>query len=170
LEALTQASSEVVQGTISNIESFWNRSRTAIYTRLTLSSERTLKGSSPDEVTVLLPGGTVGETTSILVDAPELKPNQEVVLFLDRVDDLRQEVDLPASVTPFQLTDPLQSVFKVVTDPVSREKRAVSHIVILLPSDAVTPAQPELRSRLLSLGGEQGLPLDELAARVEQIR
>ena len=116
LEQLTQSSSEVVQGTVTDITSFWNQNRTTIYTRVTVTPERTLKGSAPDEVTVLLPGGTVDGTTSMVVDAPELKRNQEVVFFLHRADDLRQEVDLPASVIPFQLTDLLQGVFTVLTE------------------------------------------------------
>ncbi|MGH7802092.1 MAG: hypothetical protein ACREOW_15945 [Thermodesulfobacteriota bacterium] len=84
LERLTQSSSDAIQGKVTKIESFWNKNRTAIYTRVTLTRQRALKGSVPDEVDVFFPGGTVDGRTTIVIGAPEFKPGQEVVLFLNR--------------------------------------------------------------------------------------
>jgi hypothetical protein len=64
LEQLTQASSDVVLGTVT---SFWNRNRTAIYTGLTLTPQRTSKGNFRGEVTVALPGGSWAPPRSLSV-------------------------------------------------------------------------------------------------------
>jgi len=134
-----------------------------------VAPQTTIKGDVSEEVAVLMYGGTVDGITSVVVDAPELKQGQEVVLFLNRSDNLRAEVDLPATVTPFRLTDLLQGVFTVVTDSATQEKRAVSHIARDLLSEPAAATQPALRTVALSLGGPEGFPLNELTSRIRQI-
>ena len=164
LERLTQSSSDAIQGKVTKIESFWNKNRTAIYTRVTLTRQRALKGSVPDEVDVFFPGGTVDGRTTIVIGAPEFKPGQEVVLFLNRATGYEEEVELPAAVVPFRLTDLLQGKFDVVADPATGQKMAVSNAVKLIEKPA------EIKPEMLPPGGMKGLPLTDLINRVQQIR
>ncbi len=163
LEKLTQSSSNAVQGKVTKIESFWNKNQTAIYTRVILTREKALKGSLPDEVVVFLPGGTVDGRTTIVIGAPEFKLDQEVVLFLNPATGYEEEVELPAAVVPFRLTDLVQGKFDVVVDPATGQKRAVSNAVKLIKKPA------EIKPEMLPPGGVQGLPLTDLINRIQQI-
>jgi hypothetical protein len=170
LDELSRESSEVVHGRVIGAESFWNRNRSTIYSRITVATETPIKGDVAGEVSLLVIGGTVDGISSIVVDAPGLKEGQEVLLFLNRLEDLRAEVDLPVGARTFRLTDVVQGVLTVVTDAATQEKRAVSHIARDLLRDPVAAAQPELRNVALSLGGPEGLPLGELISRIQRIR
>ncbi|MFX0201012.1 MAG: hypothetical protein ACFFCW_33245 [Candidatus Hodarchaeota archaeon] len=163
LEKLTQNSSDVIQGKVIKIESFWNKRRTAIYTRVTVSRGEVLKGSVPSEVAVFLPGGTVGGRTTMVIGAPEFKHGQEVVLFLSRATDYKEEVELPTPVVPFHLTDLFQGKFDVMIDPATGQKKAVSNAVKLI-------YQPGVKPEMLPPGGLKGLPLTDLVTRIRQVR
>jgi hypothetical protein len=167
LEMLTRASSEIVHGKVTDIESFWYGDRRGIYTLVTFRPERVLKGKPPQELVVVLLGGTVGGTKSIIVDAPELHEGEELVLFLTRIAAVPREIRLPSSTTPFRLTNFVQGVFKVTRDKGTGERRAVSHAMSVMDPASVSA---ELRTTVLSLGGARGLPLTELASRVAEIK
>jgi len=71
LENLISKASTILQGTVSNLEAHWNRDQTMIYTSVTISVESYLKGgTTAPEVTIEVPGGTVGKITLWVSDTP----------------------------------------------------------------------------------------------------
>lgn len=163
LEKLTRSSSVILRGKVTKIESFWNKDRTAIYSRISLQREEELKGTTQAEVQVFLPGGTVDGRTTIVIGAPEFKEGEEVVLFLSQATGYQEEVALPETVVPFRLTDLLQGKFNVVVDPATGRKMAVSSAAKLLE-------RPGIKPEMLPPGGLKGLALTELVTKIRQIR
>lgn len=163
IEKLTETSSDVVQGKVTKIESFWNKKRTAIYTRVTVTRRNVLKGNVPRKVAVFLPGGTIGGKTTMVIGAPEFMLGQEVVLFLSRATNYQEELELPPAVVPFHLTDLFQGKFDVMIDPATGRRKAVSNAIKLFE-------QQEVKPEMLPPGGLKGFPLTDLINRIRQVR
>ena len=73
----------ILQGKVSKVEPHWNKDQTMIYTSVTVSVGGYLKGgTTAREVTIEVPGGTVGEIGLWVSDTPTFEEGQEVILFL----------------------------------------------------------------------------------------
>ena len=83
-EQLVKKSELVVQATVGRHVSEWNEERTHILTRTTLQVSSYLKGRGDTELVVEQLGGTVGDKTMVVSGDAQLRPDQEVVLFLKR--------------------------------------------------------------------------------------
>ncbi len=88
LKQLVDNSSDIVRGSVMEKESFWNEDKNYIFTRVTLQVEETLKGSQtvPSKVSVIIPGGEVGETGLGVEHAARFEVGEEVVVFLSPLD------------------------------------------------------------------------------------
>jgi len=163
VERLAETSSHVVRAEVQSIESFWNQDKSVIFTRVVLRSERVLRGDDvPGEFTLLLPGGTVEGKTTIIVGAPEFKPRQHVVLFLNKITEPQEGLGLTASqMGGYQLADLIQGMFEVTVDPATGESTAVSNVLKLVQHD-------QTEQQVLALGPLEGLSLEELETRIRQ--
>ena len=84
---LSRASEAVIQGRVVDVRSDWNDDHSMIFTHVTLHVTRTLKGIHRNAVIIRVPGGTVGDLTTVMVGAPRFTVKQEVVVFLAPWDD-----------------------------------------------------------------------------------
>lgn len=84
LATLARDADLIAIGTAGTPQAQWNTARTLIYTSIPLQVEEYLRGSGP--VTLIEPGGTVGDTTLQLHDAgiPEFDEGEKVLVFLKR--------------------------------------------------------------------------------------
>jgi hypothetical protein len=82
VEALTRASSHVVEGRATGSTSQWNPEHTFIFTYTRFEVTRNLKGAAPKEVLVRQIGGTVGGITQKVAGVRHWRAGDEAVLFL----------------------------------------------------------------------------------------
>jgi hypothetical protein len=82
VEELTNGATTIIRGTVLDLRSHWNEEKTHIVTDVTLSAEKYVKGYEGGEVTIQVPGGTVGEHGEWVEDVPTFEKGQEVILFL----------------------------------------------------------------------------------------
>ncbi|HSW36377.1 MAG TPA: matrixin family metalloprotease [Candidatus Limnocylindrales bacterium] len=86
LEDLTNEADSIVVGTIISTNSHWNTDRTGIYTTARVAVEEELKTDTTQAmVTIIVPGGEVGEITQWVSDAPVFEPGERAVLFLTKM-------------------------------------------------------------------------------------
>lgn len=153
LDYLVAENETIVVGKVVATRSYWNPTRTFILTDAQVSVSQTLKGQAADEITVTLPGGNVGELTSVLVGGAALVPGRRYVLFLDRV-------NLAGVMGVLMIHDHGQGAFDV--EMAGSEPRALSqarrHELL---ADAAGQAEP--------VGGAEGLPLADLVKTVRDL-
>ncbi|MFL6195179.1 MAG: hypothetical protein ACJ75H_13475 [Thermoanaerobaculia bacterium] len=86
LAYLVAENESVVVGEAVEARSYWNADRSFILTDVRLTVSETLKGAPTREITVTVPGGKVGDLTSVIVGGAELIPGNWYVLFLEKGD------------------------------------------------------------------------------------
>jgi hypothetical protein len=84
LRAMSEA---VVKAHVVDVRSSWNDEGTAIFTYVTLEVKGRLSGRTDNQLIVRVPGGTVGNFTSVMEGAPEFTVGDDVVAFIARWDD-----------------------------------------------------------------------------------
>jgi hypothetical protein len=82
VEALTRASTHVVEARAVESVSQWNAEHTLILTYTRFAVSRTLKGQAPSTIMVRQLGGTVGGITQKVSGVRHWRPGEEAVLFL----------------------------------------------------------------------------------------
>jgi hypothetical protein len=154
LDYLVSQNGLVVQGEVLSTRSYWNDPGTLILTDVQISVTEVLKGRwSNPEITVTIPGGTVGDDTIAVLGGAELKPGKPYVLFLQRG-------ELPGIRGVYVVPDHSQGVFEIQ----SRQggPRAVSQAVRLaLVPDAFGNAETP--------GGAPGMPLQAMRRSVREL-
>ena len=80
-EKVDQAASIIV-GRVVSQESSWDANRQRILTRSKIAVEKTLKGSPAREITIVTPGGTVGDIAQDYVGVPRFNTGDENVVFV----------------------------------------------------------------------------------------
>jgi len=83
LGQLTDESTLIVKGKVITKESYWNEAHNRIWTTLKIQVSEYIKGTGSSVITFRVPGGTVGDTTLYVSDAPQWKEGEEVLLFLN---------------------------------------------------------------------------------------
>ena len=162
LERLSAASSHVVTGRCTGLESGWTEDRRMVYTRAEFLVEEVIQGEmAGDSITVLLPGGTADGLTTIVVGAPGIAVGDEAVLMLRRVDPTAARGLLPIGAATFHVVGLSQGKFDLTADPISGQRTARSNALEYFsgPDEAVG---------LLPPGGVEGMPLDLLRSTVRQ--
>jgi len=154
LEELTAGSNTIVLAEVLDTHSYWSPDETFILTDVRISPMRVLKGHSEEATFVVtLPGGTVGDLTTLIVGAAGLEPGHSYVLFL-------RDGGFAGVSGAQTVPEHSQGVFEVVRT--AGGLRAVSqavgkHVLPDAGGDAVPP------------GGRAGLPLDDLLQRIEAL-
>ena len=80
LEDLSREASSIVVGEVADAQSQWEGGN--IYTYVTISVEHYVKGAGGKEVTIKVPGGTVGDITQFVSDVPSFQIGERTLLFL----------------------------------------------------------------------------------------
>jgi hypothetical protein len=143
LDDLVAENGLIVVGEVLSTRSYWNDPGTLILTDVQVAVSEVLKGKLADhEITVTLPGGTVGDDTISVIGGAELIPGNAYVLFL-------QKGDLPGASGALVVRDHSQGVFEIRMD--KDGLRAVSQAVRL-------NLVPDALGRALPPGGAQGMP------------
>lgn len=153
LDELVAGNGTIVVGEVLDAESYWNGDGTFILTDLRVSAIEVLKGRPESrELTVTTMGGTVGETTTLIVGGAVLVPGHSYVLFL-------ADEELPGGRF-LTVRDHVQGAFDVTDagDGLRAVSQANSH-----------PLLPDHRGEILPPGGAEGLELDFLIQSVHQL-
>ena len=78
----------IIEGIVKRVESNWNEDKSAILTTTNLSIEKCVKGVpfTENELQIVTPGGTVGDTTQMVEDQPILHEGKAVRIYFQKVD------------------------------------------------------------------------------------
>jgi hypothetical protein len=144
----------IVLGDVVETHSFWNRDGSFILTEARVVTHEVLKGKlERQEITVTLPGGTVGELTAAIVGGARLEAGRSYLLFLNRKSFLGAKDVLAVG-------DLAQGVFEVVAAPGGERTLSQAHAQELVP---------DLFGERAALGGSQGLPLEALRKSIHDL-
>lgn len=153
LDDLTASNSTIVIGEVLDVYSYWNVEGTFILTDVTVAAHEVVKGDlTASELTVTLLGGTVGETTALIVGGAELLPGGAYVLFLN-------EEDLPGAPKVQTVRDLCQGAYDVVLR--DGDLRAVSQA-------NRHPLVPDAQGYVDAPGGVEGLPLEAMLQSIRE--
>ena len=154
LDDLVAGNGAVVLGEVLDSYSYWNAEGTFILTDVRFRADDVLKGDLQDrELTVTLMGGTVGETTTLILGGAELIPGNSYVLFLN-------EEDLPGAKGVRTVRDHAQGAFNVVMS--GRGLRAISQA-------NQHPLLPDKNGYFDAAGGPEGYPLTSMMQSIREI-
>lgn len=81
-DAKVENAASIVVGKVISQRSEWDPARKWILTYSTFQVEKTLKGMPAQQVTIVTPGGTVGEVTQEVVGVPQFEKGDEHVVFV----------------------------------------------------------------------------------------
>jgi hypothetical protein len=87
IKSLKAQSEAVVHAKVLDLHSYWDPTGSVIFTDVTLDVRGRLHGASGDQIVVRVPGGTVGDFTSVMDGAPQFEMDDEVVTFIARWQD-----------------------------------------------------------------------------------
>jgi hypothetical protein len=77
-------SESVVHAKVVDVRSAWNDEGSAIFTYVTLDVKGRLHGAADNQLVVRVPGGTVGDFTSVMEGAPQFEKGDNIVAFIGR--------------------------------------------------------------------------------------
>jgi hypothetical protein len=154
LDYLVAENGMIVVGEVLGTRSYWNDPGTLILTEVQVSVSEVLKGRvAGHEITVTLPGGTVGDETVAVIGGAELIPGKSYVLFL-------QKGDLPGAGGVYVVRDHSQGVFDVQMG--KDGLRAVSQATHMeLVSDGF--------GNVTAPGGAPGMPFQSMRRSIREL-
>jgi len=155
LDELVRGNATIVQGKVVDIHSYWNADHSFILTDVRMRPNQFFKGVGrpSEDVTFTLPGGTVGETSVVLIGMPELVPGSEYLLFLNRE-------ELPGAIERLTVRDLVQGAFEVAN--VRGVKRVFSQAI-------GTPLVADRNGHSDVIGGRDGLDLGDMTRQIQNI-
>lgn len=78
---LTNQADVVAVGNVAAMKAEWSADKTRIFTRVTVSVREYLKGGGETQMSILTPGGEIGEIGEIYSGTARFKDDEEVVVF-----------------------------------------------------------------------------------------
>jgi len=114
IDELAKQAEVVAVGRITDLKSEWTDGQSQIITRVTLAVDEYLKGGrdAASVVTIVTLGGEIGEVGELYTHVPSFRPNENVVVFLEKTD-----------VAEFVVTGGTQGKYNIERDP--RTGRAI---------------------------------------------
>ena len=110
LDYLVATNSTIVVGEALEAHSYWNKPGTLILTDVRFAVSEVLKGQvTGSEITVTLPGGTVGDESTVVVGGAELNPGKSYLIFLE-------SKGLPGAKGVLTVSDHCQGAFDLQMD------------------------------------------------------
>ncbi len=91
-EELTDGAEVVAVGKVTAMRSEWNKDRTRIYTKVTISVDQYVKGEQVEKtLTITHLGGEVGDVGELYSGTPKFRKDEEVLVFVkkDKLGNLR---------------------------------------------------------------------------------
>jgi hypothetical protein len=82
VEDLTRSSDAVVRGKVASVSARWSEDQRRIFTYVEVEPASVWRGAAPARVSVLVPGGVVGNIGQRVDGAPGFVQGEEVVVFL----------------------------------------------------------------------------------------
>ena len=79
----TDLSEKIVRGQVIDVRSYWNYKKNLIYTDVTILVDEHIKGDGSREITITIPGGTIGDQTHLVSDTPQFAIGDHGVIFLE---------------------------------------------------------------------------------------
>jgi hypothetical protein len=76
-------SENIVRGQVVSVKSYLNPENRLVYTDVKVLVDEYLKGNGPKEITITLPGGTVGNETQWVSDVPQFDVGDYGVILLE---------------------------------------------------------------------------------------
>lgn len=154
LESLTKGSTSIVRGTVKSVNARWTKDGGRIMTDAVIEVSETWKGAVVKEVTVMQPGGEVGDVGQLVHGTAKFRAGDEVVVFLEG----------RGSQTHFLLAGMIQGRFKVERSSDGKAVFARQELegeALFLDSSTHQPVSPSglalpidtLRSQVLALTG-----------------
>jgi hypothetical protein len=154
LDYLVAENETVVVGEVVEAHSYWAAGGTFILTDAKVAVSEVLKGDPKlREVTVTLPGGTVGEQSTVVVGGAELAPGKSYVLFLRRG-------NLPGAAGVQMVRDHIQGVFELAEGKEGARAISQAGAQALVPDALGVSEAP---------GGAKGLPLAAMKQTVREL-
>lgn len=92
VEDLARGSDAVIRGRVVKQSSHWSSDHRRILTDVEVETSSVWRGSAPSRVTVVVPGGVVGDVGQRADGAPTLSDGEDVALFLEKAGDGRYRV------------------------------------------------------------------------------
>lgn len=154
LDYLVAGNGLIVAGEVLSTRSYWNDPGTLILTDVQISVSEVLKGRLADhEITVTIPGGTVGDDTIAVLGGAELIQGSSYVLFL-------QKGDLPGARGVRVVRDHSQGIYEIRLG--QGGLRAISQAVRM-------ELVPDAFGNVTAPGGAPGLPLQAVRQSVRDL-
>jgi len=158
VEELTNLSSNIIIGGVTNISSYWSFGHSTIHTDVTIELMTVLEGKIADNSIILeLLGGTVDGITTAVVGGPSFRVGEEVLLFLGSA----RSVMYQAERIRFYLVGLSQGKFNLKSTGGKDQRLALSEASqhsLLHDKDGKT----------MPPGGTGGLLLQELLRQIKQ--
>jgi hypothetical protein len=145
LVQLARAADSIVRVRCISSASRWDNG--AIWTFNEFAVVERLKGLPQDRITVRVPGGRVGHLVTAIEAAPQFRPGEETVLFLEKT-----------SAGDFAVTAWAEGTFRIETDP----RTGVQTVT----QDSTRFPVFDVATRRFSAEGIRGLSLEEFHARL----
>jgi hypothetical protein len=125
LEEVSTGADSIIVGKVLQKQSHWNRDKTQIYTRVVISTEERLKGSAHSgNVTLVIPGGKIGDTTLQVTDTPDFTVGENVTVFIRSLTDTQAAavgVEKTGDTTPlYRIHGGTQGKYLILNDKVGR--------------------------------------------------
>lgn len=87
IKDLSRGADAIVTGRVLSQSSQWNSDKTRIFTKVTVGVSEVIKGgTSQSTLTIITPGGEVGEVGELYTHMPRFDQNEEMLLFLKKAD------------------------------------------------------------------------------------
>ena len=154
VRSLTKSSATVVRGTVKSVEPRWTKDRARIMTDVVLVVSETWKGAPQQTVTLMQPGGVIGEIGQRVHGTATFSPGEEVVVFLEARGDRFLLAGMVQGKFKVERSSDGKSLFArqeleneaLLVDPLTRQP--VTPAPLALPLDT-------LRSQVLAAAGAQ---------------
>ncbi len=147
LEELVSRAVLIVRGTVIDTNARWNPDHTRIYTLVTIRPTEGIKGSlQAGDLSIEIPGGTVGDVRLEVSDTPTFEEGEEVILFLQdeyfRVVGWNQGKYTIEKGTVVETNQPVETFASEIREIVRREEPSAEERNLALP--AVVTLDPDL--------------------------
>jgi hypothetical protein len=155
LEELTSGADAIIVGQVLHRKSQWNLEKTNIYTTIVISPHERLKGNAHSgNITIVVPGGTIGETTVEVTDVPDFSIGEKVVIFASQLTDKQTKedglVNSGDNLPWFRIHGGFQGKFSVLNDKVGNLSLKNFKERIINAIRGSMPVVPELDNSLNS--------------------
>ena len=121
LKDLSKGADVILTGKVTQQTSSWNENKTRIYTQATIQVEEYLKGNNTgNSITVIYPGGEVGDVGELYSHMPKFQDKEEVLVFLKK--------DKKSS--DYRVFNGEEGKLSVINDPKTGERVTASNVQI----------------------------------------